>query len=216
MADDFLEVLELDLWRRVDLGQHFEFGELIVVLYPCLGTGVGATRATIGNALPLVCQAHLLVKGLATVRSVQQGVLLVGIDGQMIVAAHAGIDKLEVDLLANSLEVAVAPILKGIGGSLATAFFHRTAVAATRGMRVNLVGWTPHNVNAPTVGSRPWDSRRKMFVGVGDAAVVLFLEFVLRRVRSRIAAQPELFDKLVTLLVVRKLLKADISSGVMM
>src|ERR1035437_1874267 len=123
----------------------------------------------------------------------------------MIVAARAGIDKFQDDLLADSLDVAVPPILERIRRSLAPAFFQRTLVGATRGMRFNLVGWTVHNVNAPTVGPPPRDASREMFVGVGNAAVVLFLEFVLRRVRSRIPAQPELFDKLVTLLVVREL-----------
>src|ERR1039458_7106871 len=123
----------------------------------------------------------------------------------MKVTAHAGIDKFQVDLLADSLEVAVTPVLEGIRRSLAAALFHRTVEAATRGMSVNLVGWTVHDVNAPAVGSPPREARRKMFVGIGNAAVVLFLEFVLRRVRSRVAAQPELFDKLVTLLVVGEL-----------
>jgi hypothetical protein len=49
-----------------------------------------------------------------------------------------------------------------------------------------------------------------MFVGIGNAAVVFFLVFILRRVRSGIAAQPELLDKL------ESCLKADNSSSVMM
>ena len=47
----------------------------------------------------------------------------------------------------------------------------------------------------------------KVLVRVGDAAIVLFLEFVLWRVRSGIATQPELLDELVTLFVVGQLLE---------
>ena len=74
-------------------------------------------------------------------------------------------------------------------------------------MGVNLVGWTPRDINASAVGSPARHPRREVFVGVGNAAVVLFLEFILRRVRSWIAAQPELLDKLVPLFVVGKLFK---------
>ena len=40
-----------------------------------------------------------------------------------------------------------------------------------------------------------------MFVGVGDAAVVLFFKIVLRQVRIAAAAQPELLDELFALFV---------------
>src|ERR1017187_7997577 len=72
-------------------------------------------------------------------------------------------------------------------------------------MGVNRVGGTEHNVNASAVAAPAGYPRRKMFVGIGNAAVVFFLVFILRRVRSGIAAQPELLDKLVTLLVVGEL-----------
>src|SRR5947209_930864 len=46
-----------------------------------------------------------------------------------------------------------------------------------------------------------------MFVRVSDTAIVLFLVFVFYGVRSGIAAQPELFDELVTLFIVGELLE---------
>jgi hypothetical protein len=46
-----------------------------------------------------------------------------------------------------------------------------------------------------------------VLVGVSNTPIVLFLELVLRSVRSGITPKPELLDELVTLLVVRKLLK---------
>ncbi len=50
-------------------------------------------------------------------------------------------------------------------------------------------------------------ARRKMLVGVRDAPVVLFAEFVIRRIRVRIAPQPELFNECVPLLVVAQALE---------
>src|SRR5664280_410525 len=75
-------------------------------------------------------------------------------------------------------------------------------------MGLNLVGGTEHDVNASAVAAPAGYPRRKMFVGIGNAAVVFFLVFVLRRVGSGIAAQPELLDKLVALLVVGELLES--------
>src|ERR1035437_8078870 len=72
-------------------------------------------------------------------------------------------------------------------------------------MSVNLVGGTVHNVNASAVGPPPGDPRRKMFVGIGNAAVVFFLVLVFLGVGSGVAAQPELLDKLVPLFVVGEL-----------
>ena len=46
-----------------------------------------------------------------------------------------------------------------------------------------------------------------MFVGIFDTAVVLFLEFVLNRVRCRITTLPEAFNELIALLVIRELLE---------
>jgi len=58
--------------------------------------------------------------------------------------------------------------------------------------------------------------RRKVFVGVGNAAIMLFAEFVVRRVRIGVAPQPELLDKGVALFIVRQVLDALPSSSVMM
>src|SRR5581483_3753932 len=59
------------------------------------------------------------------------------------------------------------------------------------------------------VGLPAGDAGRKVLVRVGDAAVVLFLEFVLDGVGGGIAGLPESFDKLVALLIVRELLECD-------
>ena len=45
-----------------------------------------------------------------------------------------------------------------------------------------------------------------MLVGIGDAAVVLFFEFVLFGIGRGVAAQPELLDELLALFVGSELL----------
>src|SRR5262249_7652360 len=65
-----------------------------------------------------------------------------------------------------------------------------------------------HDVHAAAVGLPSRNARRKVLVGVGNTTVVLFLELVFDRVRSRIAALPEGFDELVALFVIRELLES--------
>ena len=69
------------------------------------------------------------------------------------------------------------------------------------------IGRAPHDVDAAAIGPPARHAGGEMLVGVGDAAVVFFLVFVLRRVGRGIAAQPELLDELVALFVVGELLK---------
>ena len=52
-----------------------------------------------------------------------------------------------------------------------------------------------------------------MLVGIGYAPVVFFLEFVLRSVGGRVAAQPEILNKYVALLVVGELLESLLFFG---
>src|SRR5690242_10298346 len=74
-------------------------------------------------------------------------------------------------------------------------------------MRIDGI-WRPiHDVHASAISLPSRDTRWKMLVGVLDPAVMLIFVFVLRSVRSRIAAEPELLDKLVFFLVVGELLE---------
>ena len=68
-------------------------------------------------------------------------------------------------------------------------------------MRLDLIGRAPHDVNAAAIRPPSGNAGREPLVGVGDPAVVLFLEFVFDRVRSGIAPLPERFDKLLALFV---------------
>src|SRR5262245_17351959 len=68
-------------------------------------------------------------------------------------------------------------------------------------MRFNFSRRTKCDVNPPSIRFPPRDARREPFVRVGDPAIVLFLEFVLRRIRRRITSQPELLDELLPLII---------------
>ena len=74
-------------------------------------------------------------------------------------------------------------------------------VAAAGGMRLDFVGRAEGDVDAAAVGLPAGNARGEALVGVGDAAVVLFLELVLGGVRRGVAAQPELLDELLALFV---------------
>ena len=84
-------------------------------------------------------------------------------------------------------------------------------------MRFDFVGRAEGDVDAAAIGLPSGDTGGVPLVGVGDAAVVLFLVLVLGGVGRRVAAQPELLDEL---LASRRRsarrLKAVRSSSVMM
>ena len=74
-------------------------------------------------------------------------------------------------------------------------------------MGINGIRLAVHDVHATAVGAPSRNARGKMLVGVGDAPVVLFLEFVFFRVRSGIAPLPEVLDELVALRIGGQLLE---------
>ena len=126
----------------------------------------------------------------------------------MKLAAHAGIDEFNNDLLPDTLDIAVAPILKWEGRSLAAAFIHGTLVAAARRMRINLVRLAKHDVDSAAIGLPSRDARREVLVGIRNPLVVLFLVFVFFGVRRGIAPLPESFNEVVALFIVRELLES--------
>ena len=137
----------------------------------------------------------------------QQRVLLAAVDGEVVVAALAGIHKLQVDVLADAFEIAVVPDLKREGRGLAAAFFHGPLVAAAGGVRVDRVRLAEGDIDVAAIRLPARLAGGKVLVGIGDAPVVLFAEFVLRRIRIGVAAQPELLDEGVPLLVVAQVLE---------
>src|SRR5579863_3812445 len=75
-------------------------------------------------------------------------------------------------------------------------------------MRINLVRRAIHNVDATAVCFPSGDSSGEMFVGVFDAAVMLFFKFVFFGIGRRVAALPKGLDELVALLIVGKLFES--------
>src|SRR3989442_9699775 len=79
--------------------------------------------------------------------------------------------------------------------------FHRPVICTARGVRVNLIRRAPHDIHAAAIGFPSRNAGSKVFVGVGDAAVMLFFKVVLRQIRVAASPQPELLDKLFALFV---------------
>src|SRR5580765_5165446 len=74
-------------------------------------------------------------------------------------------------------------------------------------MRFDFIRWSDDDVDAAAIRFPSRNAGGKMFVGVGDAAVVLVLKFVFGGVRSRITALPERLDEVLAFFVVRQLLE---------
>src|SRR5205823_4153578 len=106
-----------------------------------------------------------------------------------------------------AFQIAITPGLKGIGGGAAAAFFLWPVIMAATGMRVNAVRRAKDDVDPAAVGSPSRNAGGEVLVGVGDAAIVLVLKFVFDGIRSGIAPEPELFNELVALFIVCKLLE---------
>ena len=206
--DNFFQILELHGRRLVQLCELFQPVKLLGLRSLCERSVAEPLHAAI-EAVRLARHSHLLVHGQAAVRGVEQGILFRPVHRHVVVAAHAGIDKLDDHFLADTFDVAVAPIFKGKSRSRAAALFHRTLVGSAGGMRLDLVRRTVDDVNAAAIGFPSGNAGREVFVRIRDAAIVLFFEFVFDGVGRGIAARPERFDELVALFVVRELLECS-------
>src|SRR6185312_10672037 len=110
---------------------------------------------------------------------VLQGILLRAIDRRMVVAAHARIHKLDVDVVADSCDIAVVPRLKREGRGVSATLLHRTLIASARRMRINRVWFAERDIDMPAVRHPSRLARRKMLVRISDARVVLVPEFII-------------------------------------
>jgi hypothetical protein len=119
----------------------------------------------------------------------------------VIFAGAVGVDEFDFDVFANVFEVAVAPEFPGIGGGRAAALLGWAIVGAAGGVRLDFVRRAPEDVDVAAIGFPAGDAGGEAFVGVGDAAVVLFAVGVFGGVRVGIAAAPEVFDVLLALFV---------------
>src|SRR3989442_15085744 len=125
----------------------------------------------------------------------------------MVFAGASGIDKFELDIFSDVLQVAIAPLLPGIRACGAAAFFHRPVVRPAGRMGIYFIGRAPDDVHAAAVRFPTGDAGSVMLVGISNAAIVLLFEIVIREVRIAAAAQPKLFNELLALFVRRELEK---------
>src|SRR5208283_4583687 len=72
--------------------------------------------------------AHLFRHGQTGAGDVQQGILFTGVHGETVFTRHGGIDKFQDDVCTDAVDIAVPPLLEGIGGSLAAAFRVRALI----------------------------------------------------------------------------------------
>ncbi len=71
-------------------------------------------------------------------------------------------------------------------------------------MRVDAVRFAVSDIHVTAIGLPSRLASSEMLVRIGDAAIVLFAELILRRVGIRIAAQPEVLNKGFPLFIVRQ------------
>ena len=76
-------------------------------------------------------------------------------------------------------------------------------------MRIHFVRRTIHDVHAAAIGLPARNASGEMLVGVGNTPIVLFLVFVLFRIRSGVPALPESFDEIIALFIVGKLFEGS-------
>src|SRR4029077_1612032 len=105
--------------------------------------------------------------------NMRQRVFFAGVSRDVVFAGTGGVDELDLDVFAHAVQVAITPQLPGISCCRTAALFRRTAVRAAGGMRLNLIRRTPDDIDVAPVGFPSGYSGGEVFVGVGEAAVVL-------------------------------------------
>src|SRR5437588_7459524 len=199
-GDEFGEILEA-FWRALDAEVAIEICEFI---HACGRTAerhgasgsVGVCEATSpGGSTQEFAQTR------ACNRDVCESVFFTGVSRDVVFAGTAGVHKFDLDIFANAFQMTITPHLPGRSCCRTASLFRRTIVGAASGMRFNLIRWTPNDVNAPAICIAPGYAGGKVFVGVGQAAVVLFPGRVIGRVGFGIALLPEYFDELFALLI---------------
>src|ERR1700689_2628835 len=100
----------------------------------------------------------------------------------------------------------IAPLLERERRCRAAALGRRPLIVAARGVVFNFIRRSEADVDASAIrlptGKAGLARCGVMLVGVRNAAIVLCLEFILRRAGRGVAAQPELSDELLALFVV--------------
>src|SRR5260370_6056009 len=175
-----LQILELDHRRSHQLGHAIQTVELLALVHLRHRTGTELLKAATGEAVSLASLPLLLVEGLACARNMLESIFLRAVDGHVVVAAHAAVDELDIDVVAHTLKVAVVPRLKRVGGGVAAALFHGPLVVASAGMRVDAVRLAVGDIDVTAVGLPSRLACGEVLVRIGDASIMRLAELILR------------------------------------
>ena len=203
------EVIELDLGRSLEGGQPRQPLERLILgphpeelTAPVHEVALPVrTKHSKGHPVGLVGQPKLLGEGQPRIRGVEQGVLLIWATCNPVLSRPTRVDKLDLDVRADSFKVPVPPDLERIGRRRPSSFPDWAIVAATGGVRFDLIWLAKHDVDPAPIGLPSRDTAGVLLVGIGDPLVILLAVLVDIRVGIRIAAQPELLDELLALVV---------------
>src|SRR5580658_2433070 len=96
----------------------------------------------------------------------QQRVLLRAIDRKVIIPALAGVYKLNIDVVADALKIAVMPYLKGKSRGFAAALFHRPLITSARRVRIGRIRLAKRNIDMTAIRLPARLSSRIVLIGI--------------------------------------------------
>src|SRR5215472_15341675 len=97
----------------------------------------------------------------------RERVLLTRVHRNVIFAGTGGIHKLDFDVFANPIQMAIAPHLPGKRRCGTTPLFRGTLVCAPGGLGVDFIGWTTDDVDTAAISLPANDAGREVFVSIG-------------------------------------------------
>src|SRR5207302_7973849 len=117
--------------------------------------------------------AELFIEGEPGARHMKQCILFARIDCHAVFAGHGWIYELQQHLIADALDVSIAPDLKRKCAGRAATFLDRPIVSSARGVGFNLVRFTINDVDAPAIGFPAWDTLREPLVRIRNPLVMI-------------------------------------------
>ena len=151
--------------------------------------------------------SQLLGQSQSGPRNLEQGILLLRIHCDPVLIGAGSIDELDFDSRPHSFQMAVKPHLEGIGVGSPPTFFELSLIGSPLRVLLESVRFPEQDIDHPPVGSPALDTGMVFVVGVGNAAIVLFLELVDGGPGVEIPAEPELLDEVVLFLAGREIVK---------
>src|SRR5262249_41496507 len=137
-----------------------------------------------------------------------ESIFFTRIHREVILARASRIDKFELDVFADSLQMAVPPLFPSVCGRRAATFLERAIIGAPGSMGFDFVRRAPKNIDVAAVGAPARYARREVLVRVGDPAVVFFFKAILIGFGIGIPEIKQGLDELVALFVGTKAQKS--------